>query len=187
MWLSTYAAELLTSCLDSPTQVKIDRSKRARYIDGPVTGSEPVITGPLWAHYNGPVMGPLRVRYRPVTSLLRTRINNKNNGTVTGFQAVKCWYNEGSKNRPVWTRVGNRPVMGLYGPRELLPVYDILDENLSGHNISRYQHPDNTPLVYKAIEWLTYLCWYLGPVVFNLVFFITSQDSICKNTEDLLR
>ena len=26
-------------------QVKIDGSKRARYIDGPVTGSEPVITG----------------------------------------------------------------------------------------------------------------------------------------------
>ena len=41
------------------------------YFDGPVTGSEPVITGSL-----------------------RACKNNKNNGIVTGFQAVKCRYNE---------------------------------------------------------------------------------------------
>ena len=31
----------------------------------------------------------------------RAPINNKNNGTVTGFQALKCRYIEGSKNGPV--------------------------------------------------------------------------------------
>ena len=65
----------------SSTQVKID---------GPVTG--------LSTRYNG-----------PVTGLLRARINNKNNGTVTGFQAVKCRYIEGSKN-------------GAVRAQELLPV-----------------------------------------------------------------
>ena len=62
--------------------------------------------------------GSKRARYGP-----RTRYNGpvkiiKNNGTVTGFQAVKCRYIEGSKNGPVWTRARNGPV----GPRELLPV-----------------------------------------------------------------
>ena len=42
----------------------------------------------------------------PVTSPL-ARINNKNNGTVMGFQALKCRYIEGSKNGPV---------TGPYGP-----------------------------------------------------------------------
>ena len=32
---------------------------------------------------------------------LRARINNKDNGTVAGYQAVKCRYIEGSKNGPV--------------------------------------------------------------------------------------
>ena len=32
---------------------------------------------------------------------LRARKNNKNNGTVTCFLAVKCRYIEGSKNSPV--------------------------------------------------------------------------------------
>ena len=35
-----------TKKLSVITQVKIDGPKRARYIDGPVMGSEPVITGP---------------------------------------------------------------------------------------------------------------------------------------------
>ena len=41
----------------STTQVKIDGSKRAPYFDGPVTGPEPVVTGPLPAHYK-PATGP---------------------------------------------------------------------------------------------------------------------------------
>ena len=89
------------------TQVKIDGSKRARCIDGPVTGSEPVITGPLL------------VRYGPVTRPLRARINNKNNGTVADFQAVKCRYIEGSKNGPVTGPFGHGPVRAC----QLLPVY----------------------------------------------------------------
>ena len=39
--------------------------------------------------------------------LYRAGINYKNNGTVTGFQAVKCRYIEGSNNGPV---------TGPYGP-----------------------------------------------------------------------
>ena len=42
--------------------------------------------------------------------LLRAHINNKNNGTVTGFQAVKCRYIEGSKNGPVKGPFGHGPV-----------------------------------------------------------------------------
>ena len=35
-------------CSTSPvTQVKIDGPVRARYFDGPVTGSEPILTGTL--------------------------------------------------------------------------------------------------------------------------------------------
>ena len=34
-------------------------------------------------------------------------IDNKNNGTVMGFQALKCRYSKGSKNGPV---------TGPYGP-----------------------------------------------------------------------
>ena len=73
--------------LSSSTQVKIDGSKRARYFLR--------ACNELGTHYNGPV---------------------KNNGTVTGFQVMKCRYIERSKNRPVWAR-------------QLLPVYDAFAEN----------------------------------------------------------
>ena len=62
-------------------------------------------------------MGPLPARYEPVMGPLRPA--RKNNGTVTGFQAVKCLYIEGSKNGPVTDLFGHRAVRA----RQLLPVY----------------------------------------------------------------
>ena len=47
-------------------------------------------------------------------------MNNKNNGTVAGFQAVKCRYIVGSKKRArygtVWTQARNWPATGPFGP-----------------------------------------------------------------------
>ena len=48
--------------------------------------------------------------------LLRARINNKNNGTVAGFQVIKCRYIEGSKNGSVTSPFRHGPVTGPYDP-----------------------------------------------------------------------
>ena len=61
----------------SGTQVKIN---------GPVKGSEPVLTVPLRALSNE----LSTVRYEPVTGPLWHA--RKNNGPVVGFQAMKCQY-----------------------------------------------------------------------------------------------